>query len=418
MKRSLKPRFLTFGLCISFAGFAQSGMSFFNYGDSLLNNCGYQVAIDSLVALEKRFILRTTSQQDQGLAYQALMTFYSFYGDNVNSISYQEKAFPFPGTNTSILRSPIKAVDAQKYILENYSKEPLLMFNEAHNRGQHRAFLRSMLPELYKAGYTYLAMEALSLADSALNRRKYPVKSSGYYIREPAFGQLVRDALALGFILIPYEDTSKIQKDREKSQAQNIFNFQVAHPGAKMIIWAGHDHIYKLPYGGKTRMGAILCDLTGSDIPSFDCTALKEFNKKEFENKTYRDLADSLRLNAPSVIMLGDTPLIVPKLRGMVNACIYLPRTNYDLGYPDWLKESAEHNYILNIPGKIAPGSFVQVYKLYEWSQAGNQAIPVNQFLVSQKIRKYRLFLKKGQYHIAISDAFGKLLVAKKVNVK
>lgn len=41
--------------------------------------------------------------------------------------------------------------------------------------------------------------------DTLLNERGYPLLSSGYYTQEPQFGNLVREALRIGYELFPYE---------------------------------------------------------------------------------------------------------------------------------------------------------------------------------------------------------------------
>jgi hypothetical protein len=46
---------------------------------------------------------------------------------------------------------------------------------------------------------------------------------TGYYLKEPQFGNLIRTALKLGFEIFPYEaDLKYFGKDREIQQAKNI----------------------------------------------------------------------------------------------------------------------------------------------------------------------------------------------------
>lgn len=81
----------------------------------------------------------------------------------------------------------------------------VVMINEAHDRVQPRAFILSILTQLKRKGFSHLAMETLSYSDTK-NVSLY----TGYYTSEPMFGDVVREALKLGFILVPYEDSNAI----------------------------------------------------------------------------------------------------------------------------------------------------------------------------------------------------------------
>jgi hypothetical protein len=403
-------------------------MSLFSYGDSVLSRKGYKAAVDSLLAVEKKFISESSGPQAKSIHYQAMMTFYSFLGDNFRSISYEEKAFPFTqAIDAGLLQEAYEIRDAGEYIIKCFGQERVILLNEAHNRGQNRAFLRSLLPALHRSGFRNIALEALSngdKADTLLAKRGYPVKATGYYIREPAFAQLIRDALSQGFRFVPYEDTAGTFRGnpvmREQAQAENIFRFLESNPVEKLIVLAGHDHIHKKQGSSAfPRMAEILCKLSGLDIPSIDCISLKEKNTRNYESTFYRYLADTLKITKPSVILHRDTPFTAPRYRGQVNLSVYLPRTDYSLYYPDWLKESGDtfFDLVLQTDTSLA-GSLLQVYRATEWDDERSEAIPVIQLTLPEKRKEFRLYLKKGRYYVFVCGDNDRILFKKDFQIE
>ena len=210
----------------------------FNYGDSILSIYGYKAALDSLISLEK-FYTQKNDFQSKSLYYQVLMTFSSFIGDNLSSLKYEARTRNLNNNKVGNFPEHTQRIDAIDFILKKYSKESIIMINEAHNRGQTRDFTKRLLAKLYEKGFRFLAVEALDYKDSLMNKRKFPVTESGYYIKEPAFGQFIREALHLGFNLISYEDTSAYNPNipfkeglniREKGQTQNILSVLKQYP--------------------------------------------------------------------------------------------------------------------------------------------------------------------------------------------
>jgi len=95
----------------------------------------------------------------------------------------------------------VEHVEAWKYIHFAARNTRVLMINEAHNKPLQSAFVISLLKDLYKGGYRLLAMEMLNnFSDHELSRLRL---HTGYYTAEPVLGELVREALAIGYQLVP-----------------------------------------------------------------------------------------------------------------------------------------------------------------------------------------------------------------------
>lgn len=142
-------------------------------------------------------------------------------------------------------------VDAQNELLKRTAGRQLVLLNEAHYQPLNRVFTRSLLAGLYRQGFRYLCLEDLTngpAADADLNRRKYPVRATGYYSLEPQYGELERHALALGFKLVPYEyvptekasDPMAGMMAREAGQAHNIQQILLQDPRAKIVVHVGY----------------------------------------------------------------------------------------------------------------------------------------------------------------------------------
>lgn len=150
----------------------------------------------------------------------------------------------------------------------------VLLLNESHSIARTRATLAALLPALRAAGFDALALEALAmpaaapagstaLADAQLPARGYArdIGESGY-LREPLFADAVRTALGLGFHLVAYDDAEAVtREDREKSQASRLAAFLRAHPGRRMLVVAGYDHIRKTDGWMAERLQQELPDL-------------------------------------------------------------------------------------------------------------------------------------------------------------
>ena len=153
-----------------------------------------------------------------------------------------------------------------------------MFVNEAHHIPLHRAFSLSLLAPLRRLGFTHFAAETLSAHALGLGR-KYPSVHSGYYIREPLFGELLREAMRLGYEITAYESeslsTSCNRRDRE--QAMNLLaRVFKPHPKARLFVHAGYSHIEKAGPSRWINMAQWFRKLGGPDPLSVDQTLLRE----------------------------------------------------------------------------------------------------------------------------------------------
>jgi len=84
-----------------------------------------------------------------------------------------------------------------------------------------------------------------SLFDTGLEARGYPLLASGGYTKDPVFAEIIREALRLGFRLVPYDPfhAEHDQAQREQTQADNLACVFKANPKARLLVIGGFSHI-------------------------------------------------------------------------------------------------------------------------------------------------------------------------------
>jgi hypothetical protein len=191
-----------------------------------------------------------------------------------------------------------QAADALDTITALARDRRIVLVNEAHHDAHTRELTLALLPRLRTLGFTYFAAEALDERDISLMKRGYPVRSSGSeYLHEPLYGDIVRQAIKLGYVVVPYDSAGRTTQDREDGQARNLYERVLAKdPKAKLFIHAGYAHIDK----ERGRLGPVkpmamqLRELSGITPLSIDQTDVREENP-ESETDIYYQFKHDLR---------------------------------------------------------------------------------------------------------------------------
>ncbi len=362
---------------------------------------GYPGAVNALAGFEPTVEKKGTFSQ-KSMYYQAMMTYTSFLGDHKQSLAYMDKAFGGkpPMVSDSVFMD-YKAVDAANYILQKIDNQRIILFNEAHNCGQHRAFLRDILRGLYDKGFRYLSLEDLAQADS-INARGYPLRGqNGFYNLEPTFSQALREAKNIGFTLLGHDDETA---EREQRQADNIYKILQNDPTAKVVVWTGHAHIHEQPVGNdKPRMAYYLKKLSNIDPLTIETTVLREHSEEKFESGYYRAALKHTQTTKPFVMLNKDSAFVTPNLKGAVDMQVFFPKTDYSNDYPDWMGNSATSFYELAIDKDHFKGKLLKIFLAEEYAKEVEGAIPVMNIPLS-RLGVFKLFLKPDKYIAVIRD--------------
>ena len=340
-----------------------------------------------------KYLLENEHKFDKGIFAQAWDNYYSFVGagDSIKSRHLLNK-LDKDLVNKFVLADPLKV------IMPKARNASVVLINEAHHVPAHRAFAATLLDSLYAAGYTILSLEALFEDDSTLNSRKYPVSSSGFYTREPAFGNFIREAIAKGFTVVGHEhrqDQTKEISDplaqsnyRDSIQAVNLLATLKANPGAKVLGYVGYDHILEKERGGYKRLGTYLKEagvdaLTIDQISSCDCVTGK----------------------SPAALTSdGVSPAIAGSKNGYVDIQVVHPPVTLVDGRPRWLTEDKSRKAFASPlpPYYRNKKTLVQVYNKEEFDAVGDRAIPIDQLVTDGRQDKVKLFIPKGVKHTLV----------------
>lgn len=346
------------------------------------------------------------------IAGQILVTEYSMFG----RIGEAEAAF-----NVSQVRLPTAAplpvaadwaaVSAVDYITAAAAGRRILVVNEAHHRPQTRLLTLALLPKLRAQGFDHFAIEGLDPADTGLAARGYPTEKSGYYTQEPLYGEIVREALRLGFVVHAYEpqDAGRMApQDRETAQAQALREILAKDPGARLFVHAGYAHADKAP--GRLPeharpMAAELWRLTGTEPYTVDQTMLGSGDMSDAASP-YRHMVESFPIRASSVLVPrkgGPAWSYRPEYHDLT---VLLPRADPSEMRPGWLSRDGLRRQ-LRIKPSACNGSFPCLFEAFHASE-GNDAIPADQFvLLGTGDARWPLYLAPGRYRLRVRGENG-----------
>lgn len=369
------------------------------------------------IAQEKKLIASSNSIQYLSDLSESI----SFNSDYQSVLEVEKKSYN-PRLEDSIFQSlskqsdllaGIEFKDAKKYILDRAKNQPIVMFNESHNKPLHRAFTAAMLEDFYALGFRYLAMETLNQFPNASLRQVNIL--TGHYTCEPIAGELVRKALSMGFALVAYEDSSAKHtiNQREYTQAENLNKIFQKDPSAKMLVLAGGQHVEEgATSDDRIPMAAYFKIVSGIDPLTIDQTTLTEQSTSEYGSAIY-DYVTKKNAFASSVVLLKNNR---SKDLLDLNLCdIYImhPPTKYRNGRPTW---NAINGLKKETPIQPIYQSlfFVQAFYEKEYSEKTvGGAVPADQTYITAPDGYYYLYLQKGRYQLVYRDMQYKILGTK-----
>jgi hypothetical protein len=299
--------------------------------------------------------------------------------------------------------SKFKAINAKDLILEKAKTEQIIIINEAHQQPYHRVFTTSLLHDLYAAGFRYFGAETLTNYDFFINKiqkNKYPTIKSGYYTREPFYGNLIREACNEGFEIFGYEST-RIRRShtpginqREIDQAKNIKKILDKDPKAKILIHCGHDHIVETPYRGWGKaMAGRLYEYTGINPFTIDQITLTEQASAAYQDPIWGLL--NLDYYAMFIDSAGQTFAGLQEEK-RYDARVYHPKTKWLHGRPHWVFENNRTPYYIkekiSLPFPCLVFAFITKEK-----KENKKVIPFDVIELKSPEDKKALSLKKGQ---------------------
>lgn len=307
-----------------------------------------------------------------------------------------------------------RVVDAKTYVVNQAKKHKVTILNESHHNPRHRAFTKSLLKELYNAGYTNLGLEALyngpkggtklsngakilDEKDAFINSRKYPIKTSGEYVKEPQMGNLIREAIEIGFVVFSYEKTGVGSGyPREYGQAKNIQKVIEENPNSKILIHCGYSHGHEgvglFEADGKAMAGW-LKELTGIDPLTVDQTKYTQYSSAANPHP----LVSALNTEKSSVLISTDGVAMGYRNNKVYSdVAVIHPTNTYTNNRPSWLFESGAKNAVLDL--SFLRLDFPIMLLAFKQGEDITKAIPVDIIDVGENQKTVNLALKVGKY--------------------
>lgn len=319
-----------------------------------------------------------------------------------------------------------KPLEAKKEILTIAEKEKVLFFNEYADHPQNRSFLSTMLEDLFQKGFTYLCLEDIVASDKELNNRAYPVINSGYYVKDPVYGDLVRRALAMGFEIVSYQPNnmqlkkaSEIVKRSAKysdpgllkqsakdwSRAMNINRILKKDPAAKLIVLTSRGNIKEVNDKGFRSMAGWFQTFTNINPFTIEMRTFTEKCKTE-EHPLYAVRT----VKTPSVFYYKNERFISKELNTIteqtgkfVDMQVYFPRSSYRNDRPTWLEQGGYRTYQEVNPDKYGMSTPCMVMA-FKKGEDLSFAVPMDVIELGYTKTRTSLLLPVGEYILLLND--------------
>lgn len=341
--------------------------------------------------------------------------FLAFADANLGLYRVAISDFPFTSAGHVDLAMPSpaqwRAGDAVEAIARLAAHRRIVMVNEAHHDPHTRLLTLALLPRLRAQGYTHFAAEALDERDTGLMRRGYPVTASGSeYLREPLYGSIVREAIRLGFVIVPYESSDMTPQIRENSQASNLYHrVFVADPSARLFVHAGYAHIDKAPgrLGEDIRpMAMELKRLSGFDPLSINQTEFRGVDSAR-QSPHYRQLVAAFHPSRAVVVLNrgNGKPWSAHPQRNDVS--VILPPSS-DTQRPGWLRRD-RRRHAWSIDTALCSGTRPCVIEARPTTEP-DDATPADRYTLLGTHEQAALYLRPGKYRVRAWGVSGRTL--------
>jgi hypothetical protein len=314
-----------------------------------------------------------------------------------------------------------KPFEAVRGIVEALGDHNILMVGEEHHIPQTRSIISGLLRELKKKGFTYFAAETFNnpeIYDTV--KQHYPDYHTGTYTQDPIFSMAVRDAMKLGYKLVPYEidefprgDNPAVNQNlREKGQAINLKERIIdKDPKAKVFVWAGRAHasrIWSEEDGVEVAMmGWHFQKLTGIKPFCVSASHNYELPTRGMEEPEYKYVTAKMQLKHPTVFRSANGSVYSQFPRD-IDAIVFWPRVKLVDGRPDWMiRELGRKPY--KLPAELTKGSGLRLVQAHLKNEP-TKAVAVDQVMLKDGAPAPALMLPKGSFWIRTINGEGREL--------
>lgn len=291
--------------------------------------------------------------------------------------------------------------DAIAEIVRRARSTGIVILNEAHSNPRDRAFAWRVAQALRPLGYSVLAAETFDnepphggkpTVVEQLAQDRFARIGTGFYTRDPVYAAFLRNAIAIGYQPVSYEQNSLQRPEgdlprrrsietREQAEADNLTTIHRRLPTAKLLIYVGHSHVAEAAIdeegSGKIEwMAARLKRMTGIDPLTIDQTTVTDVPAST--RQSYYTAAARIA-NSDGILFKGDRPLVLGQYAGAVDVQVVHPQRSYRYGRPAWLAELGGQP--LPIPKSLIPTGGHRLIQVFA-AAAPADAVPLDQIVV------------------------------------
>jgi hypothetical protein len=312
----------------------------------------------------------------------------------------------------------IQQSDARRFISFIASNYRVIMLNEAYDKPLHRAFAISLLGDLYKRGFRYLAMEMLNPGpDQELDKLSY---RTGSLTREPVAGEMIRMALDMGFKLVAYDDPDAARHtptERDSVQAAHIYRVIQEDSTARIFVYAGYGHIAeKSTSPDFIPMGMAFKKISGIDPLTIDQTDMTEGSNFSYGKAFYEAYLQRYPVSSPSIALSDDEPVNVTGSE-LYDLTVIHPKTVYRDSRPVWLSLGNRRQPVYIKPSGNNTFLLQAYYQFESFSSKPGEVVPADQTYLRSPKGNYLLFLRRGKYILIFRDMQYKTLYTRHIEV-
>lgn len=309
--------------------------------------------------------------------------------------------------------------DAIDAIVRRARLTSIVILNESHGSPRDRAFALEVARALAPLGYRTLAAETFA-SDPPGPGKPLPMRqlaadgvvrlTTGEYTKDPVFAGFVREAMALGYRPVAYEQTEAQGKAhgfgidaREAAEAGNLMaGIFAAAPATRTLIYVGASHVAEAPIGGghgrHEWMAARLKRLTGIDPLTIDQTGLTDLPQSTLP--AYEVAARGLT-DRSAVLFAGDAPLVLGYLAGAVDLQVVHPPRAYVHDRPAW--RSVLGGRWTQAPAGLVPAKGRRLIQLFD-ANAPADAVPLDQAIATAGAPAPWLLVPAREVRYAVQD--------------
>lgn len=346
--------------------------------------------------------------QFESLAAQSLAWYFSYVGAYEKALQLYSKTLA-PSSLSTTNFAPLqkyKKQNAVDYIAVQATDYDYLLLNEAHHKPVHRVFAASLLRQLKDQGYNTLAIEAIGIDDTLVNRIKIPDESLGGLTMEPNYASLIREALELGYYILPYDYSDAFDfVQRDSFAARRILDYTRENEG-KVIVFCGFEHVDE----SQRSLAYWLKSFTQKEVLTVNQTSFTEETENKFESPYYQMAMETHKSNKPFILRKGKQ-IFRPEERSDI--FVFHPRTDYTTGRESWLftYPRPKPRYTVDLPEKyIQRGGEIALLQVF-LKEEFDRGIPIDQILLlPDKKEKVTLVLPAGEFIVKVTDPSRKIV--------